>query len=750
MKSMLKITKKERKEPSMTKKTRKEEKKFSNHHFFHKSQAPDDFKINASRPKSSLGDVSVKTFIYLFTLIVAALLLIILIFVAIKSGKIFKQEGFFKFIFVDRWQPGPNNTWSAHDRAGSYYGIGGIIASTLLMMVFALLFVVPLTLFSALFISEYMSRRVQNFCMGVIKLMAGIPSVVFGLFAINQVGPMFIKMGAITNGNLMTASFTLAFMALPTMVSLTYNALQTVPDAYRYASLGLGISKEETTFSIVRRSVTPKIISAVIMGMARVIGETMAVILIAGNSAAGLDSSNGFKGFIFSSIKTLAGTIGLEILENSGSYHESALFAIGLILFILVIIINLTILLISNADYLKKRFQRLHKVRIDPNRSEAIKTTTGHDNKQYSDYELKVIVKANAGNKINKSLKSAVALFFMWTSVLIVFAFAIWILGDILIEGLIGLQHIDAFISVKGQAGIFAALFTTILLILSTLLFAIPLALGTAIYLSEYANKNSITTKFIRFMISLLASTPSIVFGIFGLSIFIVMFKLPMSIFASSLTMAIVVIPMLTSNFEDALTQVPDNIKEAGSALGLSRSKVLFKITIPNAIKGIVTGIILAMAKIIGETAPVYLTLGTALRMPSEGFLASGATLTTEIYMLASEGGGGEATSIAFLFSLVTMVLVFSLNVLSERVTSRAKSFKVWFLRLKAINWTGIFHYHYKEFFRKTWQQIKKKFKAFSRRFGWKTIKTQLKKEWKNRWIIKKITQKKEVHDYED
>jgi len=99
---MLKIRKKERKQPSMTKKTRKEEKKFSNHHFFHKSQAPDDFKINASRPKSSLGDVSVKTFIYLFTLIVAALLLIILIFVAIKSGKIFKQEGFFKFIFVDR------------------------------------------------------------------------------------------------------------------------------------------------------------------------------------------------------------------------------------------------------------------------------------------------------------------------------------------------------------------------------------------------------------------------------------------------------------------------------------------------------------------------------------------------------------------------------------------------------------------------------------------------------------------------
>jgi|GEM_PF-922147 len=94
----------------MPRKVQKEARKPRNHHFFHKSQAPDDFKINASRPKSSFGDVSVKTLIYLFTLIVAALLLIILIFVAIKSGKIFKQEGFFKFIFVDRWQPGTNNT----------------------------------------------------------------------------------------------------------------------------------------------------------------------------------------------------------------------------------------------------------------------------------------------------------------------------------------------------------------------------------------------------------------------------------------------------------------------------------------------------------------------------------------------------------------------------------------------------------------------------------------------------------------
>jgi phosphate transport system permease protein len=162
-------------------------------------------------------------------------------------------------------------------------------------------------------------------------------------------------MGAFTGTNLLTAAFTLSFMAMPTMISLSYDALQSVPESYRFASLGLGITKEQTTFTVVRKTATPKIISAVIMGMARVIGETMAVILISGNSAAGLETDQGFLGFIFSSIKTLAGTIGLEMLENAGSYHESALYAIGLMLFVVVTIINLTILLLSNFDKYKRR-----------------------------------------------------------------------------------------------------------------------------------------------------------------------------------------------------------------------------------------------------------------------------------------------------------------------------------------------------------------------------------------------------------
>jgi len=654
----------------------------------HQKQKQQDFSIpiNSARPKMSSGEISLKILVYFLTIVVILALLSLVVFVIFKSTDIFKTQGFIKFIFVDRWKPGSN---ADYQQGLAFFGIGGIIASTLVMLVISMLIAIPITIFATLFISEYLNNKVRSFVINLIKLLAGVPSVVFGLFALNQVGPLFMLMGSWTNTNLLTASFTLSFMALPTMISLSYNAIQSVPESYRLASLGLGITKEQTTFKVVRKSANAKIISAVIMGMARVVGETMAVILISGNSAAGLNVQNGFNGFIFSPIKTLAGTIGLEMLENAGSLHESALYAIGLILFIIVTIINLVILLISNVD----KYKQNHKIR----RAKVEQTKllgTEETKPKYSENELIYYVKFKATSRVSQKIGSQFALFFMISSTVIILGFTAWIFGVVLIKGLMGLEHIEAFITVQGQSGIFAALFTTILLMISTLILAIPLALATAIYLNEYANKRSFLTKLIRFVINLLASTPSIVFGIFGLSVFIIWFRMPMSILTSSITMAIVVIPMLTSNFEDALNQVPDSYKEAAASLGQTKAQIIFKVVIPYAAEGIITGIILAMAKIIGETAPVYLTLGTAIRMPSEGFLSSGATLTTAIYMLASEGGGGEAISIAFLFSLITMLLVYGLNSLSRQLSLKKNNKISLWTRFKLF-WVGLIHFNY-------------------------------------------------------
>ncbi|ASZ08990.1 phosphate ABC transporter, permease protein PstA [Mesoplasma chauliocola] len=630
--------------------------------FLRKSSEENSFKAKQFKPKQNLNAKLFKSIVYSLTFAVIAILLVLVIFVILKSTNVFKETGFWSFITGTSWKPGKNGQ--------GQYGIGLIILMTLVLLTISMLFAIPLTIFSTLFISEYLSVSMQKKVLTVIKLLASVPSVVFGLFARDQIGALFQLMGAPNNDNLMVAAMTMTFMAAPTMISLSYNAVQSVPEGYRLGSLGLGISKEQTTFKIIRKSASAKIISAIILGMARVIGETMAIMMIAGNSTGGFITDSGIAGFLFSSIRTLAATIGLEMTENSGSTHESALYAIGLILFLLVFIINIVILFMSNVDNMKysRRIKREEKLNQN-----AIKKSK--DPKYVYDKKvLGMMVHNRTENKFFKKMYSATMLLFMWISTAIIISFTFWILGDVLIRGLIGLSDPIAFIHMDTEnrtgGGIFAALLTTLLLVLCTLVFAIPFALAAAVYLNEYARQNSILTKSFRFGINLLASTPSIVFGIFGLSIFIVLLGLPFSILAAALTMTIVVLPMLISNFEDALQQVPHQYREAGAALGLTKIQTLFKIILPNAMEGIITGIILAMAKIIGESAPIYLTLGTDIQMPTQGFLSQGTTLTTGIYMMVAEGIPGHGQGTIYLMALITIILIVGLNFTSGRLSS--------------------------------------------------------------------------------
>ncbi|QGS52214.1 phosphate ABC transporter permease PstA [Spiroplasma tabanidicola] len=679
------------------------------------------------KSKQSKVDLVSKSTIIIFTTFTLIILAILISFILYKSVPALKEVGLFKFIFSTIWAPDK-------DGAGSY-GILKIIFSTMVMLFISLLIAVPLTIFCSVFITEYLSTRLKKTIITFVQLLAGIPSVVFGLFALDQIGPLFVKMGAPTGGNMMTASVTLAFMALPTMISLSINALEAVPDSYRFASLGLGMSKERTTYKVVLVSAMPKIITAIITGVARIIGETMAVILIAGNSSQGLNFSEGFRGFIFSSIRTLAGTIGLEMLENHGTVHESALYAIGLVLFFLVIIINLLIIAIGSLN--NKKTRKL-KIKKDLKLS---KNSGLHNSYYYEPYKLKVLVRTYTEKRIYKTFETFIYKFFMILSTSIIVAFTMWIILVVISKGIIGFDP-ATFIQISGQkSGIFATLLTTLMLIIATIILAIPLALFVAVYLAEYAHKNSKFAKTIRFSINVLASTPSIVFGVFGLSLFVVIFKLPMSIFAASLTMTIVVLPSLITTFEDALTSVPDSYREAAYGMGLSKTKVTLKVVLPNAMQGIITGLILAISRIIGESAPIYLTLGTSVRMPSEGFFASGATLTTEIYMLASEGSNAEVLNTAYELATVTIILVLGLNALSKLAASNLDpnksklSFeKKWKQRI-----VGIFKHNYINDFKKFGKSIRIRTKKWFNYIKFKRLKIYVKNSSIKNKVIKDI-----------
>ncbi|WP_208057181.1 phosphate ABC transporter permease PstA [Spiroplasma chinense] len=676
------------------------------------------------RAKLSKMDATSKWSVVVVTGFTLLILAVLIAFVVYKSVPALHEVGFFKFIFGKVWEPGKNGTGS--------YGLLRIIASTLMLLLIALCFSIPLTIFSSLFITEYLSLKVKKFVVTFIQLLAGIPSVVFGLFALDQIGPIFVKMGAPTSGNMMTASFTLAFMALPTMITLSINAIESVSDGYRLASLGLGMTKEVTTTRVVLVSAMPKIITAIITGIARIIGETMAVILIAGNSTQGLETNNGFLGFIFSSIRTLAGTIGLEMLENNGRTHESALYAIGLILFFLVIIINLLIIAVGNINNRKYRKLKKQKVRrIIKRDKDAI----------YEPYKLKVLVQTYTEKRTRKKVHSAITKFFMISSTAIIVAFTSWIILTVIVKGIAGFDP-SAFREIEGQrAGIFATMLTTILLVIATIIFAIPLALIVALYLAEYAHKDGKFAKVVRFAINVLASTPSIVFGVFGLSLFVVAFKIPMSVFAASLTMTIVILPSLITTFEDAITSVPSSYREAAYGMGLNKTSVIFKVVLPNAMQGILTGTILAVARIVGESAPVYLTLGTSVRMPTEGFFSSGATMTTQIYMMAAEGSDPKTLGVAYQLAFVTILFVLGLNWFSSYIAKKLDPTKkkLTFKNYWITKYNKVFKHDYKNDF----VIIGKHFRAMGRKikntFNIRRMRIHLKNSKTRKQIIKNI-----------
>ncbi|WP_146637403.1 phosphate ABC transporter permease PstA [Spiroplasma clarkii] len=351
------------------------------------------------------------------------------------------------------------------------------------------------------------------------------------------------------------------------------------------------------------------------------------------------------------------------------------------------------------------------------------------------------MVQTSTDKRTKKTIESFVLKFFMMSSTAIIIAFTTWIILGVMFKGVAGFE-IGAFVQIEGQrSGIFATVLVTLLLVVNTLMFALPLSLIVAVYLAEYAHQDSKFAKIIRFAINVLSSTPSIVFGVFGLSFFIVLMKIPMSVFAASLTMTIVILPPLITSFEDACTSVPDNYREAAYGMGLNKTKVIFKVVLPNAMQGIVTGTILATARIIGEAAPVYLTLGTSVRMPTEGFFSSGATLTTQIYMMAAEGSNPAVIGVAYQVALVTLVLVLGLNAFSGYVAKRLNPAykKVGFKTYWATKYNIMVKHNYKQDFVFLGKSIKNFWMKFINVFSIKRWKIIIANAKTRRAVIKNI-----------
>lgn len=217
------------------------------------------------------------------------------------------------------------------------------------------------------------------------------------------------------------------------------------------------------------------------------------------------------------------------------------------------------------------------------------------------------------------------------------------------------------------NASLMPALINTVIMTLLSLLLAVPIGIFSAIFLAEYAGKGNRFVDIIRLTTETLSGIPSIVYGLFGMLFFVSTCHWGFSLLAGAFTLAIMILPLIMRTTEEALLSVPDSYREGSFGLGAGKLRTVFYIVLPSAVPGILAGVILAIGRIVGETAALIYTAGSVAQVPSN-VLGSGRTLAVHMYLLASEGLYMDQ---AYATAVILLVLVVVINTLSGIVAKR-------------------------------------------------------------------------------
>ncbi len=238
----------------------------------------------------------------------------------------------------------------------------------------------------------------------------------------------------------------------------------------------------------------------------------------------------------------------------------------------------------------------------------------------------------------------------------VVFLLLAALLAYILIKGIPHLHPgLFAWKYTSENVSMLPAMINTLTIILLSLALAVPVGIGAAIYLAEYAPKGNLFVRLIRLTAETLAGIPSIVYGLFGFLLFVIACGMKNSILSGALTLAIMVLPIILRTTEEALHAVPDTFREASFGLGAGRVRTVFRVVLPAAASGISSGIILAVGRIVGETAALLYTAGTVTGV-ADSLMDSGRTLAVHMYCLLSEGlytNEAYATAVVLLFFVI-------------------------------------------------------------------------------------------------
>lgn len=640
--------------------------------------------------------------------------------------------------------------WTINEQAEPpvfIFGALNFIYGTLLVSTIAVVLGGTISLGAAIFLSEYAPTWLRGPLGATIELLAAVPSVIYGFWGIQVLSPImggsvepFLR-GALgwlpmfndkvlntatnreqtlsfTGRDLLTAGLILSIMIIPIVTSISRDVIRTVPDSQREGMLAMGATRWQT----ITRAVLPYgksgIVGALILGLGRAIGETVAMVFLVG----GASSIYGPSASLFAKGETLASKISTSVGDAGLPQAFSAIMALGLVLFVITLVVNLVARrLVTGASANSARNSNKSK-QTSP---QALRTITNGFRQLIFPLTLLVL-------SPYLGLTLVVALLVGWAAIRSLRAYEIKLEGqNRKLPGLLGfishpsrsysyrkkidrvmrvmligataaaiipLFSILLFVTVRGLPQVFEpgfifndgrpdvageslglahAILGTLIMTGIGAAIGIPIGLMAGIYLSEFGRGRF--AGLVRFMADMLQGIPSIIVGIVVYQVIVrnrifvdtgANVTAPQTGWAGGIALAIMIVPVITRTTEEILKLVPDSIREAGLALGVPKWKVTLTVILPAAFTGVVTGILLGVARIAGETAPLIFTAGLLNYFPSSIGQQTPA-LTTYIFQ-ASRGAAQNEINQLWGAAFVLVFMIFGLT-LAVRFFTRSR-----------------------------------------------------------------------------
>lgn len=581
-------------------------------------------------------------------------------------------------------------SWAPTD---GHYGILALLAGSGIVTVGSLALGVPLAVGCAVFLTEIAGKKLANVVSTAVDLLAGVPSVVYGFFGLVILRPIVAKLTGGLGFGALTVWLVLAIMIVPTITTLTMDALRSIPMGIREASFAMGATRWQTIYKVVLPAAKMGIVNAVVLGMGRAIGETMAVLMVVGNAPV-------IPAGIASPLSTLTSQVALDMGYSSG-LHRSALFGMGCVLFIISaalvgIVRKMSSMREDGRGRSKhRRAKAADRAAVaaggisfdhpeDPAEHAPAQVLTGDDvtpvtgvvtePREGSRARIKRLLaqgSSSAGGS-NKNRTNDLMIGVFRAAGVVATAVLVLIIGFVAVNGLPVMSFDFIFgwpEGVNAEGGIFPTIVSTLYVTALAMLICVPIAVLAAVYLAEYAKQGRLVT-FIRYAADTLSSVPSIVMGLFGYALFVEAMGFGLSMLSAALALALMMLPIVMRTTEEAIRSVPRYIRWGAYGLGSTKWQVVSKIVLPSAFPRIATGIVLAIGRAIGETAVVLYTMGQAINLPLTP-LDSGRPMTIHLYQLANEGINMQA---AYGTALLLMVMILAFNMFARYLSRRSAS----------------------------------------------------------------------------